>query len=109
MVQPNERAPIPTGPVFKRPAGMKSQVRPRSGLALKHALTLLNAPGRIDPDYRGELKVIVMNLGADPLPIRRGDRIAQLVFARFETPALEEAAAMSATERGSGGFGSTGA
>jgi dUTP pyrophosphatase len=109
VLQPNERRAIATGLVFELPAGLEMQVRPRSGLALKHGLTLPNAPGTIDPDYRGELKVIVMNLGADPVPIRRGDRIAQLVFARFEAPALEEADAVSATERGTGGFGSTGA
>lgn len=109
VLQPNERRAIATGLVFELPAGVEMQVRPRSGLALKHGLTVPNAPGTIDPDYRGELKVIVFNLGTAPVPIRRGDRIAQLVFARFETPVLEEADIISATERGAGGFGSTGA
>jgi dUTP pyrophosphatase len=108
VLQPNERRAIATGLVFELPAGMEMQVRPRSGLALKHGLTVPNAPGTIDPDYRGELKIIVFNLGADPIPVRRGDRIAQLVFARFETPALEETNTIGATERGAGGFGSTG-
>ena len=105
---PNERRAIGTGLVFELPAGVEMQVRPRSGLALKHGLIVPNAPGTIDPDYRGELKVIVFNLGTDPLVVRRGDRIAQLVFARFETPLLEDVAAVSATARGEGGFGSTG-
>jgi len=109
VLEPNERRAIATGLVFELPSGIEMQVRPRSGLALKHGLTVPNAPGTIDPDYRGELRVIVFNLGAAPVTIRRGDRIAQLVFARFETPTLEEADAVSATARGDGGFGSTGA
>jgi len=88
--------------------GTECQVRPRSGLALKHGITLPNAPGTIDPDYRGEVKVILQNLGAEPVRIGRGDRIAQLVFARFESPEVGEVGTLSESERGSGGFGSTG-
>jgi dUTP pyrophosphatase len=99
---------VPTGLVMELPEGMECQVRPRSGLALKHGLTLPNSPGTIDPDYRGELRIILQNLGADPVTLARGERIAQLVFARFETPEVEEAATLSHTPRGAGGFGSTG-
>jgi len=105
---PGERRAIATGLVFELPEGLEMQVRPRSGLALKHGLTLPNAPGTIDADYRGELKVIVQNGGAEPVTLKRGDRIAQLVFARFEAPLLLESTTLSATERGHGGFGSTG-
>jgi dUTP pyrophosphatase len=84
------------------------QVRPRSGLALKHGITLPNAPGTIDADYRGELRIILQNGGQEPVPIRRGDRIAQLVFARHEAPELVESESISDTARGTGGFGSTG-
>lgn len=108
VLAPGERRAIATGLAFELPAGMEMQVRPRSGLALKHGITLPNAPGTIDPDYRGELKVIVANGGDDPVTIRRGDRIAQLVFARFETPGLSEASTLDGTGRGTGGFGSTG-
>lgn len=108
MLQPGERRAVATGLVFELPQGIEMQVRPRSGLALKHGITLPNAPGTIDPDYRGELKVIMMNGGSESVSIRRGDRIAQLVFARFETPVLEEAGELSTTARGTGGFGSTG-
>jgi dUTP diphosphatase len=105
---PGERRAIATGLVFELPPHMEMQVRPRSGLALRHGITLPNAPGTIDPDYRGELKVILQNLGTEPFVIRRGERIAQLVFARFETPRLGEAEDLSETARGTGGFGSTG-
>lgn len=108
VLAPGERRAVATGFAFALPAGVEMQVRPRSGLALKHGLTLPNAPGTIDPDYRGELKVIVLHAGAEPLPIRRGDRIAQLIFSRFETPTLVDAASLDATARGAGGFGSTG-
>lgn len=84
------------------------QVRPRSGLALRHGITIPNAPGTIDPDYRGELKVILQNAGSEPVTIRRGDRIAQLIFARYETPDVVETEDVGATARGVGGFGSTG-
>lgn len=97
-----------TGLVMELPRGVECQVRPRSGLAARHGITLPNSPGTIDPDYRGELKILMQNLGPVPVEIRRGDRIAQLVFNRCLTPAVEEAAALSETERGTGRFGSTG-
>jgi dUTP pyrophosphatase len=103
-----ERRAVGTGLVFELPAGMEMQVRPRSGLALRHGVTLPNAPGTIDSDYRGELQVILHNGGNAPVTIHRGDRIAQLVFARYETPAVQEAGALGDTARGAGGFGSTG-
>ena len=103
-----ERRLVATGLEIELPAEVECQVRPRSGLALRHGITLPNAPATIDPDYRGELRVIVWNAGAEAVPIPRGTRIAQLVFARFETPRVEEAGELSATERGTGGFGSTG-
>ncbi|MEO7965081.1 MAG: dUTP diphosphatase [Gemmatimonadaceae bacterium] len=105
---PGDCKAIATGLAFELPAGLEMQVRPRSGLALKYGITLPNAPGTIDPDYRGELLVILQNGGRDPFIVRRGERIAQLVFARFETPDLNESDRLAATERGSGGFGSTG-
>lgn len=105
---PGERRAVATGLVFELPDGLEMQVRPRSGLALKHGLTLPNAPGTIDPDYRGELRVILQNAGEAPVMVRRGERIAQLVFARFEAPHLEETAVVADTARGAGGFGSTG-
>ena len=105
---PGERRAVGTGLAFELPAGLEMQVRPRSGLALRHGITLPNAPGTVDPDYRGELKVILQNGGAEPVTIARGDRIAQLVFARFETPLLNEAEELEGSERADGGFGSTG-
>jgi dUTP pyrophosphatase len=105
---PGERRAVATGLAFALPRGLEMQVRARSGLALAHGITLPNAPGTIDPDYRGELKVILLHAGNAPLVIRRGDRIAQLVFSRFEAPALEEVATLDDTVRGTGGFGSTG-
>ena len=105
---PGDRRAVATGLVFELPLGIEMQVRPRSGLALKYGITLPNAPGTIDADYRGELKVIMHNLGAEPVVIHRGDRIAQLVFARYEVPRIEEANELSETARGVGGFGSTG-
>jgi dUTP diphosphatase len=108
ILQPGERRAVATGLVFELPDGIEMQVRPRSGLALRHGVMLPNAPGTIDPDYRGELKVIMVNGGSDALTIRRGDRIAQLVFARFEAPDLTESETLATTERGGGGFGSTG-
>jgi dUTP pyrophosphatase len=106
---PGKRALIPTGLVLEIPAGFEAQVRPRSGLALNHGITVLNSPGTIDSDYRGEVKVLLANLGDRPVSIARGDRIAQLVIARCERVTLIETAAASATRRGAGGFGSTGA
>ena len=105
---PGEIRLVATGLVMELPEGVECQVRPRSGLALKHGITLPNSPGTIDPDYRGELRVIMQNLGQDLVVLARGERIAQLVFARFETPAVEEVQELSDTERGAGGFGSTG-
>ena len=99
---------VPTGLVMELPEGIECQVRPRSGLALKHGLTLPNSPGTVDPDYRGELGIIVQNLGRETVRLDRGDRVAQLVFARFETPAVEESEDLGSTSRGAGGFGSTG-
>ena len=108
VLEPGARRAVGTGLVFELPLGIEMQVRPRSGLALKHGITVPNAPGTIDSDYRGELKVIMMNNGADAVEIRRGDRIAQLVFARYERPMIDEASELSETARGAGGFGSTG-
>ena len=97
-----------TGLAVELPAGVEGQVRPRSGLALRHGVTMPNAPGTIDSDYRGELKVILQNGGTDPVTIARGDRIAQLVFARYETPELVDATELERSTRGAAGFGSTG-
>jgi dUTP pyrophosphatase len=108
ILAPGERRAVGTGLTFELPEGYEMQVRPRSGLALRHGITLPNAPGTIDADYRGELKVILQNGGTEPFPIRRGDRIAQLVFARHEAPELLESDAVGETARGAGGFGSTG-
>ena len=108
VLAPGERRAVATGLVFELPAGVEMQVRPRSGLALRHGVTLPNAPGTIDSDYRGELQVILQNGGDAPVSIRRGDRIAQLVFARYEVPNLVEATELESSERGIGGFGSTG-
>jgi dUTP pyrophosphatase len=108
VLAPGERRLVATGLAIELPPGVEGQVRPRSGLALKHGLTMPNAPGTIDSDYRGELKVILQNGGAEPVTIVRGDRIAQLVFARYETPLLIDATELAESSRGAGGFGSTG-
>lgn len=105
---PGERATIPTGITLAIPEGFEGQVRPRSGLAARHGVTLLNAPGTIDSDYRGEVKVILINLGPEPFTVNRGDRIAQLLIAPVSRCELEEVAELQETIRGSGGFGSTG-
>jgi len=107
-LEPGEIRLVSTGLVMELPEGMECQVRPRSGLALKHGVTLPNSPGTIDPDYRGELRVIMQNLGPDAVTLERGERIAQLVFARFETPEIAVSDELSETHRGGGGFGSTG-
>jgi dUTP pyrophosphatase len=107
-LQPGEIRLVATGLLMELPEGVECQVRPRSGLALKHGVTLPNSPGTIDPDYRGELRVIMQNLGTDPVTLARGERIAQLVFARFEVPEVVLSESLSQTERGGGGFGSTG-
>ncbi|MEG3169766.1 dUTP diphosphatase [Sphingomonas sp. LB3N6] len=105
---PGDRAAVATGFAIAIPAGHEVQVRPRSGLALKHGVTCLNTPGTIDSDYRGEVKVILANLGQDPFAIARGDRIAQLVPAVVLRATLDEVATLDDTTRGAGGFGSTG-
>lgn len=107
-IEPGEIRLVSTGLVMELPEGIECQVRPRSGLAFKHGVTLPNSPGTIDPDYRGELRVIMQNLGPEAVTLERGERIAQLVFARFEAPAIELSDELSETERGVGGFGSTG-
>ena len=108
VLAPGERRLVRTGLALEIPPGIEGQVRPRSGLALRHGLTMPNAPGTIDSDYRGEVGVILQNGGTEPVTIVRGDRIAQLVFARYETPALEDVEVLEASTRGAGGFGSTG-
>jgi dUTP pyrophosphatase len=108
VLRPGERLLVPTGLVLEIPAGWEGQVRPRSGLALRHGVGVLNAPGTIDSDYRGEVAVILVNLGEAPFSLRRGDRIAQLVIARVETVEWEEAETLAESGRGEGGFGSTG-
>ena len=108
VLEPGARALVPTGLRVEIPAGFEGQVRPRSGLAAQHGVTVLNAPGTVDADYRGEIAVVLVNLGAVPYPIRRGDRIAQLVIARVALPSWEEVERLSESERGAGGFGSTG-
>jgi dUTP pyrophosphatase len=105
---PGAHVLVPTGIAMELPQAMEGQVRPRSGLALKHGVTVLNAPGTIDADYRGEIGVILINHGSEPFKIARGDRIAQLVVAIALRPAIIEEAELDETERGAGGFGSTG-
>lgn len=105
---PGARALVPTGIAIALPAGYEAQVRPRSGLALKHGITVLNSPGTIDSDYRGEIKVILVNLGAESVVIERGTRIAQLVLAPVALAEWAVRASLEATEREAGGFGSTG-
>jgi len=107
-ITPGTVVAVPTGFEMELPPGVECQVRPRSGLAARHALMVPNAPGTIDPDYRGEVKVLLLNAGREPVVIPRGDRVAQLVFAFFLTPSVEEVGVLSATQRGEGGFGSTG-
>ena len=110
-LQPGERQLIPTGLFMELPEGYEAQVRPRSGLAIKHGITVLNSPGTIDPDYRGEVKVILINLSQEPFQIQHGDRIAQMVIARFEQltwQPVDDVEALSKTERGAGGFGHSG-
>lgn len=108
VLAPGARHAVATGFAMAIPAGYEVQVRPRSGLALKHGITCLNTPGTIDSDYRGEVKVILANLGSAPFPIERGDRIAQLVPAPVQRAAFDEVASLDETWRGAGGFGSTG-
>jgi len=108
QLDPGKRELVPTGFRMALPAGFEAQVRPRSGLALKHGITMLNTPGTIDSDYRGEIKVIAINLGNEPYTIHHGDRIAQLVISPVVQAAIEEVSGLDVTERGDGGFGSTG-
>ena len=107
-IAPSGRAMIPTGLVVALPPGSEGQVRPRSGLAIRHGITVLNTPGTIDADYRGEIQVILINLGAEAFQVSRGLRIAQLVVARVQHAKLMESQSLGATERGAGGMGSTG-
>jgi dUTP pyrophosphatase len=107
-IAPGQRTLIPTGWAFAIPPGFEGQVRPRSGLALRHGVTVLNTPGTIDADYRGEVKVVLVNFGDDPFTVRRGDRIAQLVIAPVAKVHLRVTTSLEATDRGAGGYGSTG-
>jgi len=107
-VQPMERVIIPTGLYIELPHGYEAQVRPRSGLALKHGITVLNSPGTIDPDYRGEIRVILINLSAEPFTIADGERIAQMIIAQYEHIAWKPVRELAGSERGAGGFGHTG-
>jgi dUTP pyrophosphatase len=108
LLRPGERLLVPTGLVLEIPPGWEGQVRPRSGLALRHGIGIVNAPGTIDSDYRGEVGVILINLGEASFSLKRGDRIAQLVISRVEPIELEEADELGSSGRGDGGFGSTG-
>jgi dUTP pyrophosphatase len=108
VIEPGRRRLVPTGVAIALPDGHEAQVRPRSGLALKHGVTVLNSPGTIDADYRGEIGVILINLGSEPFTVARGDRIAQLVVAPVTRIRLAETEALAKTGRGGGGFGSTG-
>ncbi len=108
LLQPLQRTLIKTGLFLEIPEGFECQVRPRSGLALKHGITVLNAPGTIDADYRGEVGVILINLSNEPFEINNGERIAQLVFAKYEQADWQESVELTETERGASGFGSTG-
>lgn len=107
-LNPMERRLIPTGLYIELPAGYEAQIRPRSGLALKKGITVLNTPGTIDADYRGEIGVILINLSSEPFVIENGERICQMVIARYESAELIEVTELSETERGDGGFGHTG-
>ena len=108
VIKPMQRALVPTGLFMEIPVGYEGQVRPRSGLAIKSGITVLNSPGTIDADYRGEVKVILINLSEQDFVIKSGDRIAQLVIAKHEQPEVVEVQTLSETERGAGGFGHTG-
>ena len=107
-LQPRARVKVPTGLSVAIPHGFEGQVRPRSGLAAKHGVTVVNTPGTVDSDYRGEIAVMLINLGTEPVTLAPLDRIAQIVFARHETATLIEATDLDETERGAGGYGSTG-
>lgn len=108
ILHPGERKLVPTGFAMSMPAGLEAQIRPRSGLALKHGITCLNSPGTVDADYRGEVKVLLINLGQEPFTIQRNERIAQMVIAYVPNVYLQETDELSDTVRGAGGFGHTG-
>jgi len=108
VLPPMGRALVPTGISVALPAGVEAQVRPRSGLAARHGVTCLNSPGTVDSDYRGEIRVVLVNLGSEPFPVRRGDRIAQLVFSPVLRASLRIVDDLDPTTRGEGGFGHTG-
>ena len=108
VISPGERVLIPTGFSLALPSSVEAQIRPRSGLALKNGVTVLNAPGTIDSDYRGEISILLINHGSEPFVIKRGDRIAQMVIAQVAQPRLVEVKNLSKTIRGEGGYGSTG-
>lgn len=108
VLKPLERSLVPTGLYIELPEGYEAQVRPRSGLAAKHGISIVNTPGTIDPDYRGEIKVILVNLSDEPFTLEPGERIAQMIISRFEHINWKEVESLSVTERGEGGFGHTG-
>ena len=108
VLDPGEIRLISTGLIMELPEGMECQVRPRSGLALNYGITLPNSPGTIDPDYRGEVKIIIQNLGSEQVTLIRGERVAQLVFSLFQSPEVAEVEELSDTNRGEGGFGHSG-
>jgi dUTP pyrophosphatase len=107
-LQPGDRTLIPTGLFLEIPPGYEIQIRPRSGLALKHGITVLNSPGTVDADYRGEIKVLLINHGQEPFVISKGDRIAQMILAKYEVISWEATSQLNTTERGNGGYGSSG-
>jgi dUTP pyrophosphatase len=108
ILKPFERKLIPTGIFIELPVGIEAQIRPRSGLALKKGISILNTPGTIDSDYRGEIGIIIINLSNEPVKIEPGERICQMVFAEYKRIEFEQVESLSSTERGAGGFGSTG-
>jgi len=108
ILAPGRHAAVPTGIAIALPEGFEAQVRPRSGLALRHGVTVLNAPGTVDSDYRGEVTAILINLGSEPFAVARGMKIAQLIVAAYSRVEWDETASLNSTQRGSGGFGSTG-
>jgi dUTP pyrophosphatase len=108
LLTPGVACAVPTGLAIELPAGFEAQVRPRSGLALKHSITVPNAPATIDPGYRGEIRVILLNLGREPYQVHKGDRIAQMVIARYEAVEWQEETDLAESRRGEGGFGSSG-
>jgi dUTP pyrophosphatase len=108
IINPNSTVLIPTGFIIELPQGYEAQIRPRSGMAIKHSIGILNSPGTIDSDYRGEVKIILTNFGAEPFTIRRGDRVAQMVVSKFERVQWAVASSLLESARGDGGFGHTG-